>query len=236
MAKRLIDVLASAVGLLLLSPVLLPVLAIVWLQDFHSPLYIADRVARGGGTFRMAKIRSMIVKADRSGVESTSANDPRITPIGAFVRRWKIDELSQLWNVLKGDMSLVGPRPNTVREVERYTPAERRLLTVRPGITDVASIVFSDEGAILAASADPDGDYERLIRPWKSRLGLFYVDRGTMAMDMRLIWLTALAIVNKPLAVQGVVALLQSHGADAGLCEVAARRSPLDCHLAELPQ
>lgn len=227
MAKRTLDILASTVGLLLLSPMLTIVLLIVWLQDLASPFYIAPRAARGGGAFRMVKVRSMVVRADLTGVESTGANDARITPIGHFVRRWKIDELLQLWNVLIGDMSLIGPRPNTLREVESYTSAERRLLTIRPGITDISSIVFSDEGDILASSSDPDADYERLIRPWKSRLGLFYVDNRSLAMDLRLLWLTLVAIVDKQAALAGLDRLLQRHGASEALREVASRRRPL---------
>ena len=227
MAKRLIDILASAAGLLLLSPVLAVVLLLVWLQDFHSPFYIAARAGRGGRAFRMVKVRSMIVRADSSGIESTGANDPRITTVGRFVRRWKIDELSQLWNVLRGDMSLVGPRPNTLREVEQYTPAERELLSVKPGITDISSIVFSDEGEILRDAQDPDRAYAELIRPWKSRLGLLYVDHSSVALDLRLIWLTVVAIFDKPRALAGVAGILDDLRAERSLQDVARRESPL---------
>jgi len=107
----------------------------------------------------------MVVNADKSGVNSTSANDNRITAIGRFVRNFKLDEISQLWNVLLGDMSLAGPRLNVLNETDRYTPVERHLLDGRPGMTDIPSIVFSDEGAILENSDDPDLDYNWLIRP-----------------------------------------------------------------------
>ena len=102
--------------------------------------------------FRMVKLRSMVINADASGVNSTSNTDTRITAVGRFIRKFKLDELMQLWNVLIGDMSLVGPRPNVRSETDMYTPVERKLLTVRPGITDLASIVFSDEGEILSRS------------------------------------------------------------------------------------
>jgi lipopolysaccharide/colanic/teichoic acid biosynthesis glycosyltransferase len=227
MPKRIIDLLAAAAGLVLLSPVLALVLLLVWLQDFHSPLYIAERVARGGGSFRMIKVRSMVVRADRSGVESTSANDPRITAVGHVVRRWKVDELSQLWNVLVGDMSLVGPRPNTPREVDQYTPAERELLSVKPGITDISSIVFSDEGEILRDAEDPDRAYAELIRPWKSRLGLLYVRHSSVALDLRLIWLTVVAIFDRPRALAAVERILGELRAETSLQEVARRESPL---------
>ena len=121
-AKRLVDVVASSLGILLASPVLLPVLLIVWRQDGHSPLYVASRVGKGHRPFRMVKLRSMVAGADAAGWDSTKADDPRITSIGHIIRRYKLDELPQLWNVLKGDMSLVGPRPNVSRETTLYTP------------------------------------------------------------------------------------------------------------------
>lgn len=227
MLKRVLDFVAAAVGLALLSPLLCVVLFLIWRQDHHSPFYIADRAGVNGKPFQMVKIRSMIVRADQTGVESTSASDNRITPIGHFVRRWKLDELSQLWNVLKGDMSLVGPRPNTLREVESYTPAERRLLNVRPGITDISSIVFSDEGDILKDSADPDRTYGEIIRPWKSRLGLIYVDNISMLLDLKLVALTIIAIVRKDAALNGVAKILDKLKADCEVFETARRQAPL---------
>ena len=110
--KRLLDICVSLIGLLALSPVLLPVIFLVWRQDGHSPFYIAPRVGKGERIFRMVKLRSMVINADKSGVDSTSGNDSRITAVGHFIRRYKLDELTELWNVLLGDMSLVGPRPN----------------------------------------------------------------------------------------------------------------------------
>src|SRR5262245_1541693 len=113
--KRLIDLVLSSIGLLVSSPLLLTVIVAVWAYDRHSPFSVAKRVGRHGRPFRMVKLRSMRVDADKIGVDSTSARDPRITPVGHFVRRYKLDELTQLWNVLMGDMSLVGPRPNVER-------------------------------------------------------------------------------------------------------------------------
>ena len=145
---------------------------LVYRQDKESPFYMAPRVGRNNTIFKMAKLRSMVSNADKSGVDSTSANDSRITPIGHKIRKYKLDELTQLWNVFIGDMSLVGPRPNVQRDVDLYTKDEKNLLNVRPGITDFSSIVFSDEGDILKDKKDPDLSYNQLIRPWKSRLGL----------------------------------------------------------------
>lgn len=235
MAKRTLDLLVALTGLIVLSPLLATILFLVWRQDGHSPFYAAERAGMRGRSFKMIKIRSMTVNADRTGVESTSADDNRITALGHFIRRWKLDELSQLLNVLKGNMSLVGPRPNTLRGVASYSSAERRLLEVRPGITDFSSIVFSDEGAILAGSTDPDADYDRLIRPWKSRLGLFYVDHASPMLDLQLIWLTLVAIFDKPTALARISRLLARFGAGSELREVSLRRSPLDQHLRTAP-
>lgn len=225
--KRLFDIVVSASGLLFLSPLLAVVLFLVWRQDRHSPVYLGERAAMGGGTFKMVKIRSMVMNADRTGVESTGSNDNRITPLGHFIRRWKLDEVTQLWNVLKGEMSLVGPRPNTLKGISVYTPAERHLLDVRPGITDFSSIVFSDEGEIIKDKPDPDQAYDELIRPWKSRLGLLYARHAGVLLDLKLIWLTLVAIANKPKALNGVVRELQRLGAEMDLINVTRRDRPL---------
>jgi lipopolysaccharide/colanic/teichoic acid biosynthesis glycosyltransferase len=227
MTRRLLDIVVAGAGLLTLSIPLAVILFLVWRQDRHSPFYIADRAGLEGKPFQMVKIRSMIVNADRSGVESTSATDNRITPLGHFIRRWKIDELSQLWNVLKGDMSLVGPRPNTMKEVATYSQSERGLLTVQPGITDFSSIVFSDEGDILKDSVDPDGDYARLIRPWKSKLGLVYVANKGFLLNLMLIVLTVLAVASKPRALFLLQPLLKRCGTDIELLAIARRDQPL---------
>lgn len=225
--KRVMDVSVALLGLLVISPVLLPVMFLVWRQDGHSPFYIASRIGKDELPFRMVKLRSMVINADRSGVDSTAGGDPRITPIGHFIRRYKFDELTQLWNVLLGDMSLVGPRPNVKRETDLYTNEERRLLSVKPGITDIASIVFADEGDILKDKDDPDLAYNQLIRPWKSRLGLLYVDNRGLLLDIRLIWLTICAMVSREQTLTSVVALVKQLGADGHLVRVAGRLEPL---------
>jgi lipopolysaccharide/colanic/teichoic acid biosynthesis glycosyltransferase len=225
--KRALDVTLALLGLALASPLLVPVLVAIWAQDLHSPFYVAPRTGRGAQPFRMVKLRSMRVGADRTGVDSTAAGDSRITRVGLFVRRYKLDELAQLWNVLKGDMSLVGPRPNVERETRLYTSEEARLLSVRPGITDFASIVFADEGEILEGQRDPDLAYNQLIRPWKSRLGLFYIERQSFALDLALIALTALAIVSRAAALRGVARLLRTLGAPERLVAIALREAPL---------
>jgi lipopolysaccharide/colanic/teichoic acid biosynthesis glycosyltransferase len=169
----------------------------------------------------------MIANADRSGVDSTAANDRRITPLGRFIRRYKLDELTQLWNVLIGDMSLVGPRPNVKRETDLYTPEEQRLLSVRPGITDYASIVFADEGEILRDCVDPDIAYHQLIRPGKSMLGLFYVERRSLSDDVWICLTTALALVSRQSALRRVERRLARLGAPDSLVALASRQQAL---------
>jgi len=225
--KRLFDIVFSLFGLLLMSPILVIFMLLIWLQDFHSPLYKAPRVGRNAKIFKMVKLRSMVAGADKSGIDSTAASDTRITWIGHLIRRYKLDEFSQLWNVLKGDMSLVGPRPQVQRDVTIYTKEERHLLYLQPGITDLASIVFSDEGDILADSEDPDLRYNQIIRPWKSRLGLLYIQKRTFLLDIYIILLTVIAIVSKALALRGVQGILQKWDADVKLIKVARRDVPL---------
>ena len=228
MARRLLDIFIATCGLVALALPLTIILFLVWRQDGYSPLYVAERAGVGGVPFRMIKIRSMVFGADKNGVDSTSASDVRITPLGHFIRRWKIDELSQLWNVLIGDMSLVGPRPNTINEVASYSAEELRLLSTRPGITDFSSIVFSDEGEILRDSEDPVADYTRLIRPWKGMLGLLYVENRSLLVNIQLIWLTILAIFNKEIALAQMQSLLVKLKCDDVVRKIANRSVSLD--------
>lgn len=225
--KRIADVLFSFLGLLMLSPILLPVMILVWLQDFHSPFYIAPRVGENEKIFQMVKLRSMIMNADKTGVDSTSGNDVRITSVGHFIRKFKLDEFTQLWNVLKGDMSLVGPRPNVKKETDLYTDIEKKILTLKPGITDFSSIVFSDENEILKDSTDPDIDYNQLIRPWKSRLCLVYARHQNLFLDFTLILLTIVAMVSHSKALLGVNKLLSLFNAPKDVVRVAKREEKL---------
>lgn len=201
---------------------------LVFLQDGKSPFYLAPRVARGGGTFTMFKLRSMVVNADKKGADSTKADDMRITKVGQIIRKIKLDELTQLINVLKGDMSLVGPRPQVRRDAELYTSEEERMLTVLPGITDFASIVFSDEGEILRGKEDPDLSYNQLIRPWKSRLALFYIDHRSLSLNLKLIVLTVRTIAfGRSSTLLKVQDLLKSLGASEEMVSVAGRQKEL---------
>ena len=155
-------------------------------------LYKGTRVGLHGHPFNMYKFRTMVVNADQIGGPNTPDDDARLTRVGRILRRYKLDELPQLFNVLLGDMSVVGPRPQVPQEVEGYSPEERELLLVRPGITDWASIRFHNEGTILRGQPDPDRAYAELIRPEKMRLGLEYVRRGTLLDDVRILVTTAL--------------------------------------------
>ena len=185
--KRIFDVLASAVGLLLLSPVLFLSAVLIKLEDRGPVFYRGVRVGGYGRPFRIYKFRTMVVNAERLGAPSTADDDPRITKVGNSLRRYKLDELPQLINVLKGEMSLVGPRPEVQLEVALYTEEEKALLNVRPGITDYASIRFHNEGEILQGSEDPHQAYREKIRPEKIRLGLEYVQNHSLWVDFKII-------------------------------------------------
>ena len=175
----------------------------------------------------MVKLRSMVINADQSGVDSTGANDNRITAVGQFIRRYKLDELTQLWSVFKGDMSLVGPRPNVKRETDLYTPVERKLLGAKPGITDISSIVFSDEADILKDQADPDIAYNQLIRPGKSMLGLLYIENQSLWLDIKLYFLTVIAVLSREKALAGVQEILKDISAPDDVLQWAQRKQAL---------
>ena len=195
MIKRLFDLVVSAIALVILSPLLL-VISLLVKKDGGPAFYRGKRVARGGGLFDMLKFRTMVIDAEKIGGSSTPDDDPRITRVGKFLRRTKLDELPQLINVLRGEMSFVGPRPQVKWVVDLYSPEERRVLTVRPGITDYASLKFNNEGEILRGSTDPDKDYFEKIHPEKMRLSLKYVDESSIFVDVRIILQTLRAIVR----------------------------------------
>ena len=228
--KRFTDFVASFIGLITITPIILPVIILVWLQDFKFPFYVSYRTGKDGMQFKMIKLRSMIVNADKSGVDSTSSDDKRITSVGRFIRKFKLDELTQLWNVLIGDMSLVGPRPNVKKETDLYTLPEKLLLTVRPGITDISSIIFSDEGDILANKEDPDLAYNQLIRPWKSRLGLIYIEHQSFLLDMQLIIITVVAVFSRGRAITWITKKLEKINVDKEIIAISSRKNDLYPH------
>jgi lipopolysaccharide/colanic/teichoic acid biosynthesis glycosyltransferase len=196
MIKRIFDITAAFVGLILTSPFLLCIAILIKQEDSGPIFYRGERVGLFGKPFRIFKFRTMVVDAERIGGSSTSDDDSRITRVGKWLRRYKLDELPQLINVLTGDMSIVGPRPEVKRYTDMYTEEEKAILTVRPGITDWASIWNADEGAVLAGAEDPDKAYLELIRPKKLKLQMKYVRERSLWVDLKIIFLTILAVLQ----------------------------------------
>lgn len=197
MIKRLLDITASGIGLLLLCPLFL-VLAI-WIKlDSQGPVFYRQvRVGKGNRDFRIFKFRSMRIGSDKGSLITVGGHDARITRSGYFIRKYKLDELPQLINVFLGDMSLVGPRPEVRRYVDLYTEEQRRVLNVRPGITDPASIKYRNENELLEGAEDPERYYIEVIMPDKLRLNIAYAANQSLLDDLRLICETFKAIVEK---------------------------------------
>lgn len=194
--KRLFDFISSFIGLVLLSPLL--VFISIWIRrDSKGPVFYRGlRVGKNGQPLRIFKFRTMVENADKIGGPSSAEDDPRITQIGKFLRKYKLDELPQLMNVLKGEMSLVGPRPEVPSEVATYSEEEKKILSVRPGITDLASLKFHNEGEILKGSSDPHQTYREKIRPEKLRLALHYVHHHSLVTDLKIILKTLKTILS----------------------------------------
>ena len=192
---RFFDVLFSALGLLVLSPVFFVVSLCIVVDSRGGVFYRQTRVGKDGRDFRLYKFRSMRSGSDKRGLITVGAKDARITKVGYFLRKYKLDELPQLINVLKGEMSLVGPRPEVRKYVEMYTEEQRRVLSVRPGITDYASIEYVDENRILGEAENPDKAYVEVVMPDKIRLNMRYIDHRTVGEYFRIIFLTFKSIV-----------------------------------------
>ncbi len=193
-AKRLFDLAAAGTGLLVLAPLLAAIGLLILVEDGRPVFFRQERVGRDGRPFRIWKFRTMVRDAERRGTAITVGRDPRITRIGHWLRRFKLDELPQLWNVVRGEMSLVGPRPEVPRYVALYTPEQRRVLALVPGITDPASIAYRDEAALLAESDDPERLYVERIMPDKIRINLDYAARRSLWSDLRVILETLVKI------------------------------------------
>ena len=194
--KRGLDLVVAGAALVLTSPVLLAAAIAVKLDSPGPAIYSGTRVGRGGREFRIHKLRSMRAGAEVSGPAVTAGDDTRITRVGRFLRRTKLDELPQLANVLKGDMSLVGPRPEHPRYVEHYSPEQRRLLTVRPGITGPAALAFLDEEDVLRGG-EPESRYLSEVMPRKLDLELRYIDHASLASDIGILLRTAGALIGR---------------------------------------
>ncbi len=193
---RFFDILFSALGLIVLSPLFLVLYLLIRLESRGSGFYSQQRIGLGGKPFRLYKFRSMRVGSDKKGLITVGEHDNRITRTGAFIRKYKLDELPQLWNVLTGDMSLVGPRPEVEKYTSLYTPEQRRVLDVRPGITDWASIEYVDENRILGEASDPDKAYVEQIMPAKIALNMRYINHRTVSEYFRIIFATFLGIAR----------------------------------------
>ena len=208
--KRALDLALAVPALVVAAPIIAGLAAAVKLTSPGPAFYVQQRVGRGGRPLRLFKLRSMRQDADRVGPHVTAAGDPRVTPIGRVLRRTKLDELPQLWNVVRGDMSLVGPRPEAERYVAHYRPEWRALLDVRPGITDLASLVFRDEEALLGRAVDRERAYVEAVLPAKLRLALEGVRRSSPLFDAGVLARTFVAVLR----------LAPAEGADA-LAEAA---------------
>lgn len=195
-AKRAMDIAISAAALCVLWPVFLLIALAIVIDDPGPVFYRQVRVGRSGRPFRIFKFRTMVVDADKKGLSITVGRDSRITRVGAFLRRTKLDELAQLLNVLCGQMSFVGPRPEVPRYVELYTPYQRQVLLVRPGITDYASIAYRNENDLLAGADDPEKMYIETIMPDKIELNMKYLREISPLADLRLILKTVIAVIT----------------------------------------
>ena len=195
--KRLMDIAVSGGALLVLWPVLLLIALAIKIDDPGPVFYRQVRVGKGGKTFRIFKFRTMVVDADKKGLAITVGRDSRITRMGAFLRKTKLDELAQLLNVFTGEMSFVGPRPEVPKYVDMYTPYQRQVLLVRPGITDYASIAYRNENDLLEGAEDPERMYIDVIMPDKIELNMKYLREISPIADIRLIFKTIVAVIRE---------------------------------------
>ena len=197
MVKRLFDILVSLIGLVILSPLFLTIAGLVKIDSKGPVFFKAERTGRYGKLFKMYKFRTMVVSAEKLGGSSTAESDPRITGVGRFLRKYELDELPQLINVLMGEMSLVGPRPEVEEYTCLYTEEEKIILSVRPGMTDYASTKFINLNKILTRSADPDKDYKENIAPEKNRLRMEYARNNSLWIDFKILIQTLKKIVSE---------------------------------------
>ena len=192
---RLFDILFAGIGLIVLSPLLAVLYLLVSIESPGGGFYRQKRVGKNGKDFWLYKFRSMRKGADKKGLITVGGHDSRITHTGYFIRKYKLDELPQLFNVLRGDMSLVGPRPEVRKYVDMYTSEQRKVLSIRPGITDYASIEYADENVILGQSANPDKTYIEQIMPDKIRLNMKYIANHSIGEYFKIIFLTFKKII-----------------------------------------
>jgi lipopolysaccharide/colanic/teichoic acid biosynthesis glycosyltransferase len=198
--KRSLDIAVSGIALILVSPLLVILAACIKATSRGPVFFCQERVGRGGSRFNIVKFRTMVADANSKGPAITVGGDARVTRVGTVFRKYKLDELPQLWNVLKGEMSLVGPRPELPIYVALYTPAQVRVLSVRPGITDPASIAYRHEETVLAQQSDPERHYREDLLPQKLTLSLHYVKTLSFSSDMLILWQTVTSLFREPSA------------------------------------
>jgi lipopolysaccharide/colanic/teichoic acid biosynthesis glycosyltransferase len=192
--KRLFDIIASFLGILLLSPILIILYLAVAVNSGFPVFYLQTRVGKNNKDFKLFKFRTMYKDSDKKGLLTVGGRDPRITPVGYFLRKHKLDELPQLFNVLSGSMSLVGPRPEVRKYVDMYNEEQKKVLSVKPGITDYASLDYINENELLAKSADPEQTYIKEVMPAKLLLNLKYIRKAGLGTDLKLIFRTIVKI------------------------------------------
>ncbi|MBW7845549.1 MAG: sugar transferase [Bacteroidia bacterium] len=196
MIKRFFDIIFSGIGILFLLPIFFILAILVKLESKGPIIFKQIRVGKNNVDFKLFKFRSMYLDAEKRGQLTVGMKDPRITKMGYFLRKYKLDELPQLFNVFIGDMSLVGPRPEVRKYVDYYTPEQKKVLTVRPGITDYASIKFINENELLAKAENPEAFYITDIMPQKLKLNLQYIENPSLFKDIQLIVTTLLKIIT----------------------------------------
>jgi lipopolysaccharide/colanic/teichoic acid biosynthesis glycosyltransferase len=204
MTKRLFDIIFSLMGMVITVPLSLIIVCAIKLSSPGPVFYKGERIGKGGRPFKILKFRTMVVGAEKLGGPSVAENDSRVTKAGKILRKYKLDEIPQLINIFKGEMSFVGPRPEVKYYVDMFTEKEKKILTVRPGMTDLASLWNFDEGSLLAASLDPEKIYAEKVRPRKIELQLEYVDNRSFLTDVKIILRTIFMIFlrKKPAAVE----------------------------------
>lgn len=193
--KRIFDIIMSLIGIILLSPLFIIVSIAIKVTSPGNILFLQKRVGKNGEEFNIYKFRTMVSDAEKLGKQITVGNDSRITKVGAFLRKFKIDELPQLFNVFNGDMSLVGPRPEVPKYVELYTKEQRKVLSIRPGITDMASLRYRDENDILGKVDNPEEYYINVIMQDKLKLNLEYIEKSNIIFDISLILKTIIKCI-----------------------------------------
>ena len=193
---RLLDIIFSTLGIIILLPLFMIICLIIKADSKGGCFFIQERIGEGGKPFGILKFRTMRCGADADGLLTIGTHDKRITRVGSFLRKTKIDELPQLWNVLKGEMSIVGPRPEVEKYVLLYTEEQRRVLSVRPGITDYASIEYVNENEILSQASDPDRAYIEKVMPHKIKLSMRYLEHYCVSEYLKIIFLTLKKIIS----------------------------------------